>query len=65
MIEVESCAKRLQEVVAAGGEHILGPHEIPNMGVYGQVKDSEGIRSDSGNRYLTDLPFVYRGTRSY
>jgi uncharacterized protein len=42
VIEVESCEKRIADVVRAGGSKVLGPHEIPNMGVYAQVKDSEG-----------------------
>lgn len=42
VIEVESCAQKLAEVVAQGGENILGPHEIPGMGVYAQIKDTEG-----------------------
>ena len=41
VIEVESCAQRMQEVVAAGGSIILGPHEIGGMGIYAQVKDCE------------------------
>ena len=42
VIEVESCAQRIQDVVAAGGTAVMGPHDIPGMGVYGQVKDTEG-----------------------
>ena len=42
VIEVKSCQQRIDDVVAAGGSKILGPHEIPGMGVYAQVKDSEG-----------------------
>lgn len=42
VIEVASCAGRIADVERAGGSRILGPHEIPNMGVYAQVKDTEG-----------------------
>ncbi len=41
MIEVASCEQRIADVVAAGGSKVVGPVEIPNMGVYAQVKDSE------------------------
>lgn len=42
VIEVQSCAGRIADVERAGGSKVLGPHEIPNMGIYAQVKDSEG-----------------------
>ncbi|MBM4075230.1 MAG: VOC family protein [Planctomycetes bacterium] len=42
VIEVESCERRMNDVEKAGGSKVLGPHEIPNMGIYAQVKDSEG-----------------------
>ena len=42
VIEVESCQKRMDDVVAAGGAKVLGPNEISGMGIYAQVKDSEG-----------------------
>lgn len=38
---VDSCEQRIKDVVAAGGSHVLGPHEISGMGIYAQVKDSE------------------------
>lgn len=41
VIEVQSCAQRIADVVAAGGSEVLGPVEIPGMGIYAQVKDSE------------------------
>ena len=41
VIEVESCEGRLADVEAAGGSKVVGPVEIPNMGIYAQVKDSE------------------------
>ncbi len=41
VIEVESCEQRIADVQAAGGEHVIGPVEIPNMGIYAQVKDPE------------------------
>ena len=41
VIEVDSCAQRMQEVVDAGGSIVLGPNEIGGMGIYAQVKDCE------------------------
>ena len=41
VIEVSNCAKRIEDVVAAGGAKVLGPNEIPGMGIYAQVKDCE------------------------
>ena len=41
VIEVESCARRAQEVVDAGGAIVIGPHEVGGIGIYAQVKDSE------------------------
>lgn len=41
VIEVESCEQRIADVTAAGGASVMGPVEIPNMGLYAQVKDSE------------------------
>lgn len=41
VIEVDSCEQRIKDVVAAGGEHIMGPHTIGDMGIYAQVKDTE------------------------
>ena len=39
--EVESTEQRIKDVIAAGGQLILGPNEIPGMGIYAQVKDCE------------------------
>ena len=41
VMEVDNCEQRIKDVVAAGGEAIMGPHEISGMGIYGQVKDTE------------------------
>ncbi len=41
VIEVESCEQRIRDVEGAGGANVMGPVEIPNMGIYAQVKDSE------------------------
>ena len=41
VIEVESCEARIGDVEAAGGSKVLGPVEIPNMGTYAQVRDTE------------------------
>jgi len=41
VIEVDSAEQRVKDVQAAGGSHVMGPHEIPGMGIYAQVKDSE------------------------
>ena len=42
VIEVPSCAARVGDVQEAGGKCIMGPAEIPGMGVYAQVEDPEG-----------------------
>ena len=42
VIEVESCEQRLKDVEAAGGTKTVGPNEISGMGIYAQVKDTEG-----------------------
>lgn len=42
VIEVESCEQRIADVEKAGGSKVMGPAEIPHMGIYAQVKDSEG-----------------------
>ncbi|GAB4138664.1 MAG: hypothetical protein Tsb009_06990 [Planctomycetaceae bacterium] len=41
VMEVDSCEQRVKDVEAAGGSLVMGPTEIPNMGIYAQVKDSE------------------------
>jgi predicted enzyme related to lactoylglutathione lyase len=41
VIEVDSCAQRIKDVEAAGGSLVVGPNEIPGMGIYAQVKDCE------------------------
>ncbi len=42
VLEVASCAQRMEDVKAAGGDIVFGPHPIGDMGIYAQVKDSEG-----------------------
>ena len=42
IIEVASCEQRVREVEAAGGEILVSPTEIPNMGIYAQFRDPEG-----------------------
>jgi len=41
VIEVDSCEQRIADVENAGGSKVMGPVEIPGMGIYAQVKDSE------------------------
>lgn len=41
VIEVDSCEQRIADVEGAGGSLVMGPAEIPGMGIYAQVKDSE------------------------
>jgi uncharacterized protein len=41
VIEVESCEQRIKDVEAAGGSNVMGPHQVGDMGIYAQVKDSE------------------------
>lgn len=42
VLEVASTEQRIKDVVAAGGELVLGPNDVGGMGIYAQVKDSEG-----------------------
>ncbi len=42
VIEVASCAQRVSDVQSAGGSAVLGPLTVGDMGIYAQVKDSEG-----------------------
>ena len=42
VIEVESCEQRIEDVKAAGGSNVVGPIPVGDMGIYAQVKDSEG-----------------------
>ncbi len=42
VIEVDSCEQRVKDVEAAGGSKVVGPMEIPTMGIYAQVTDTEG-----------------------
>lgn len=41
VIEVPSCAQRVEEIKQAGGSLVIGPMEIAGMGIYAQVKDTE------------------------
>lgn len=41
VIEVASCAQRIKDVEKAGGSNLFGPHQVGDMGIYAQVKDSE------------------------
>jgi predicted enzyme related to lactoylglutathione lyase len=41
VIEVESCEQRIQDVISAGGELVLGPNHVGDMGIYAQVRDCE------------------------
>lgn len=41
VMEVDSCEQRIKDVEAAGGSNVFGPHEIGDMGIYAQVKDTE------------------------
>jgi uncharacterized protein len=42
VMEVASTEQRIKDVLAAGGALVMGPNTIPGMGIYAQVKDSEG-----------------------
>lgn len=42
VLEVESCEQRVKDVEAAGGSKVAGPEQIGDMGIYAQVKDTEG-----------------------
>ena len=41
VIEVASCEKRIEDVKTAGGQVLMGPQPVGDMGIYAQVKDSE------------------------
>lgn len=41
VMEVESCEQRIEDVKAAGGQLVIGPHQVGDMGIYAQVKDTE------------------------
>jgi len=42
VLEVESCEQRIKDVEAAGGSKVMGPDNMAGMGIYAQVKDTEG-----------------------
>lgn len=42
VIEFESFEKQIADVERAGGSKVLGPQEIPHMGIDAQIKDREG-----------------------
>ena len=41
VLEVEDCAAKMQQLEAAGGTNLMGPHQVGDMGIYAQVKDTE------------------------
>ena len=41
VVEVDSREQRVKDVEAAGGSNVMGPHQVGDMGIYAQVKDSE------------------------
>ena len=41
VIEVENCEAKMKMIEDAGGSSILGPHQVGDMGIYAQVKDTE------------------------
>ncbi len=41
VLEVEDTAAKIKMIEEAGGTNLIGPHEIPGMGIYAQVKDTE------------------------
>ena len=41
VIEVENCEQRINDVESAGGSTVVPPHQVGEMGIYAQVKDSE------------------------
>lgn len=42
VIEVESCEQRLKDIEAAGGSTVVPQQQVGDMGMYAQVKDTEG-----------------------
>ena len=41
VIEVESCEQKIKDIESSGGQNIVGPHQVGDMGIYAQVKDTE------------------------
>ena len=41
VIEVASCEQRIKDVESAGGATVMAPHQVGDMGIYAQVKDTE------------------------
>jgi len=42
VMEVDSCEQRIKDVQAAGGAVVAPIREVGEMGLYAQVKDTEG-----------------------
>ena len=42
VIEVDDCAQKIKDIEAAGGANVMGPQPVGDMGIYAQVKDTEG-----------------------
>jgi uncharacterized protein len=42
VMQVDSCEQRLKDVQAAGGSVVVPLREVGEMGLYAQVKDTEG-----------------------
>ena len=41
VVEVESCEQKIKDIESAGGANLMGPHQVGDMGIYAQVKDTE------------------------
>jgi len=42
VLEVEDCAQKIKDIEAGGGSNVIGPEPVGEMGIYAQVKDTEG-----------------------
>ena len=42
-IEIDDFEAMKERILAAGGELVLGPHEIPEVGTHGYFKDPAGV----------------------
>lgn len=42
VLEVENCEQKIKDIEAGGGANVFGPQPVGDMGIYAQVKDTEG-----------------------
>ncbi|MEM7454246.1 MAG: VOC family protein [Planctomycetota bacterium] len=42
VLAVDNCEQKIKDIEAAGGSNVMGPQPVGDMGIYAQVKDTEG-----------------------